>query len=123
MGLKRCPHCRRGWHGGLAGRHTPSPDADILWSISGGEPGDERIDPRVRDPPVGSRVGLKIVTSRTAIAGRCSVLGGYIWLRVSGGIGPTMSNSHDDQGVATTGQCGQPVTKPSAARTAPGAVP
>jgi hypothetical protein len=44
-------------------------------------------------------------------------------LRVSGGIGPTMSSSHDDQDVATTGQCGQPVTKPSARRTAPGAVP
>jgi hypothetical protein len=29
----------------------------------------------------------------------------------------------DDQDVATTGQCGQPVTKPSATRTAPGAVP
>jgi hypothetical protein len=34
-----------------------------------------------------------------------------------------MSSSHDDQDVATTGQCGQPVTKPSARRTAPGAVP
>jgi hypothetical protein len=34
-----------------------------------------------------------------------------------------MSSSYDDQDVATTGQCGQPVTKPSATRTAPGAVP
>jgi hypothetical protein len=48
---------------------------------------------------------------------------GYFGLRVSGGVGPTISSSHDDQDVATTGQCGQPVTKPSARRTAPGAVP
>src|SRR5215218_6444653 len=50
---------------------------------------------------------------------RRSVLGPRRVLRVEGvrGIGPTMSSSHDDQDVATTGQCGQPVTKPSATRT------